>query len=69
MSKQPIRKWNGIIRGWVEDDAAGNKIVRDFQGRIVARYEKQRDITRDFYGRIVGSGDQTLSLLPEDSDK
>lgn len=62
MNKQVIRTFNGKIVGSIETDNQGNKIARDFYGKIVGRYNKQQDVTRDFYGKIVARGDN-LSLL------
>ena len=57
--KQPIREWNGKIIGWVETDSiTGDKIIRDFYGRILGKYDKKFNVTRDFYGRVLYKGDQ-----------
>lgn len=62
--KQPIREWNGNIIGWVETDSiTGDKIIRDFYGRILGKYDKKFNVTRDFYGRVLYKGDQSGLLL------
>lgn len=62
--KQPIREWNGKIIGWVEiDSITGDKIIRDFYGRILGKYDKKFNVTRDFYGRVLYKGDQSGLLL------
>lgn len=62
--KQPIREWNGKIIGWVETDSiTGDKIIRDFYGRILGKYDKKFNVTRDFYGRVLYKGDQSGLLL------
>ena len=63
VDKQKIKSWEGRIIGWVETDDKGNKVVRDFYGKIIGRYDKRADVTRDFYGRLVAKGDQTSFLL------
>lgn len=64
MNKIAIRDFYGKIQGWVEEDeTTGNKIIRDFYGRIVAKYDKNQNVTRDFYGKIIGKGDMGVSLL------
>ena len=61
--KEPIKDWTGKILGFVEYESNGNKILRDFYGRILGRYVKNLNITRDFYGRTVGKGDILMTLL------
>lgn len=61
--KEPIKDWTGKILGFVETDGSGNKVLRDFYGRILGKYNKSRDITQDFYGRQVGKGDVLMTLL------
>lgn len=59
----PIKDFYQRILGWVSEDSSGNKTVRDFYRRIVARYDKRSNTTRDEYGRILGQGDFAASLL------
>ncbi len=54
---QIIRNAAGRVILKIETEPNGNKIVRDFYGRVVGRYDKKNDVTRDFYGRIVARGD------------
>lgn len=63
MIKNYIRNFYGQILGSIEEDNKGNKIGRDFYGRIVGRYDKSLNVTRDFYGRIVGKGDMLSALI------
>lgn len=63
ISKECIRDRNGKILGWVETDHLGNKLARDFNGRIKGRYKKTGNVTIDFYGRIVSYGDAAAGLL------
>lgn len=63
VSKDLIRDRGGKILGWVETDHLGNKLVRDFYGKIKGRYKKTGNVTIDFYGRIVAYGDATAGLL------
>lgn len=60
---QVIRDRSGRIIGKIETENNGNKIVRDFYGHILGRYDKRSDVTRDFYGRIVARGDSCGILL------
>jgi len=41
--------------------------IRDGHGKLVARYDEGDDRTRDSQGRIVGSGDQRLRKLGEET--
>lgn len=60
---QTIRDFNGRIVGYIETDAQGNKVIRDFYKVILGRYDKKNNVTRDFYGRIVARGDASASLI------
>lgn len=62
--REKIQDWTGKIIGFVDEDSVtGNKVARDFYGRIVGRYNKRLDITQDFYGRQVARGDRLLITL------
>ena len=62
--KTKIHDWRGKIIGTVEEDTkTGDKLIRDFYGRILGRYNKQQNVTRDFYGKLVARGDQLSMLL------
>ncbi len=62
-TKEPIKDWQGKILGFMETESNGNKVLRDFYGRILGKYDKSLDVTRDFYGRQVGKGDVLMTLL------
>ena len=63
VDKQVIREFGGKIIGYIETDKSGDKVIRDFYGRILGRYDKRQNVTRDFYGRIVANGDQSALLI------
>lgn len=64
ITKEKIKDWTGKIIGFVETDSrTGNKVIRDFYGKILGTYDKKNDVTRDFYGNKVARGDQLLMLL------
>ena len=63
VKSEKIRKFGGAILGTLEEDAEGNKQVRNFYGRIIAKYDKRLDCTRDFYGRIISQGDTCVGAL------
>ena len=62
-TKEPIKDWQGKILGFMETESNGNKVLRDFYGRILGKYDKSLDVTRDFYGRQVGKGEMLMTLL------
>lgn len=62
-AKEPVKDWQGKILGFVETESNGNKVLRDFYGRILGKYDKSLNVTRDFYGRQVGKGDVLMTLL------
>lgn len=64
IEKQKLQDWTGKIIGFIETDTrTGNKVIRDFYGRIKGKYDKKLDVTRDFYGRQVAKGEQLMMLL------
>jgi hypothetical protein len=63
VNKEMIKNRSGKIIGWIETDHLGNKVVRDFYGKIKGRYKKVHNITFDFYGKIIAYGDATSGLL------
>lgn len=62
-TKEPVKDWQGKILGFVETESNGNKVLCDFYGRILGKYDKSLNVTRDFYGRQVGKGDVLMTLL------
>lgn len=62
-TKEPIKDWQGKILGFIETESNDNKVLRDFYGCILGKYDKSLDVTRDFYGRQVGKGDVLMTLL------
>ena len=64
IERDKIKNWQGRIIGFVDTDTAtGNKVVRDFYGKILGKYNKRLNITQDFYGRLVTIGDRVMMLL------
>ena len=63
MSREPIKDWTGKILGFVEIKSNGDKVLYDFPGKILGRYNRSLDVTQDFYGRRVGKGDILMTLL------
>lgn len=49
--------------GTIETDGRGDKIVKDFYGRILGKYEKSSNLTKDFYEKILYHGDMSAALL------
>lgn len=63
MQRETIREFSGKILGYVETDSKGNQVVKDFYGYIVAKYDKNSNMTRDFYGRVIGYGNLAVGQL------
>ena len=53
----------GRCIGTIETLGNGDKVVKDFYGRILGHYEKSANVTKDFYGRILFHGDMASALL------
>lgn len=58
-----IKDAGGRRLGTVERDSKGDEVVKDFYGRVVARYTKSTNQTRDFYGRLVAWGNVASGFL------
>ena len=64
IKRDKVKNWQGKIIGFIDEDSVtGDKVARDFYGRIVGRYTKRLNLTKDFYGRQVSRGDRLLMLL------
>ena len=63
MARETIKDWRGKIIGFEDTDAAGNKTLRDFSGKVVGKYNKSLDITQEFSGRQVAKGNCVRMLL------
>lgn len=57
MDQELITGFGGQIIARIETKANGDKVVRDFAGQILGKYDHAADVTRDFYGRIVARGE------------
>ena len=68
MEKEYIRNFYGRVLGTIETDMRGNRIARDFYGKVVATYNKQSNKTQDFYGRVISTGDTTAAQIPTNYD-
>lgn len=49
----------------IETDTQGNKIVKDFYGKVLGRYDARTNTTKDFYGRVLAKGDAVGMLIHE----
>ena len=60
---EAIREPSGKIIGWIQSESNGDKILRDFNGRILGRYDNRLDVTKEPSGRIVARGYALTMLL------
>ena len=68
IQRDKIKDWKGKIIGFIDTDTVtGNKVVRDFYGKILGKYNKRLNITTDFYGRLVSKGDRAMMLIDKNS--
>lgn len=63
MFGEPVRDWTGRVLGFVETDKNGNQTVRNFGGKVLAYYNKQRDWTTDFAGKVLSRGNTAISYI------
>ncbi|MBQ6946476.1 MAG: hypothetical protein IJN42_00365 [Clostridia bacterium] len=61
--REPIKNYQGRIIGFIEVKSNGDKVLYDFPGKILGKYNKSLNVTQDFYGRQVGKGDILMTLL------
>lgn len=58
-----VRDFYGKVIGSIETKPNGDKIVRNFLGKILGRYDARQDVTRNFLGKILAKGDASSMLL------
>lgn len=63
VNSERILDWRGKVIGRIDTDHEGNKLVKDFYGRVKGKYNKKANVTTDFYGRKIAKGDQCGLLL------
>lgn len=63
--RDTIKDWRGKVLGFIDTYSNGDKVIRDFNLRILGRYDKKLDVTKDFYGRVLAKGDQLPMLLSQ----
>ena len=63
MAEEIIRDSMGRIIAKIQVMPNGDKVVRDFYGKILGKYDKANNVTRDFYGRVVARGECTGLLI------
>lgn len=63
MAREYLKDFHNKIIGSVDTDGFGNKVGRDFYGRIISKYNKKQDVTTDFYGRVVARGDSCAGMV------
>lgn len=66
INRVKLKDEGGRIIGFIEELDNGDKIAKDFYGRILGKYHKDTNKTHDFYGRIIGKGDVSSGLIWED---
>ena len=57
MAEELIKDCYGNIIARIDEQTNGDKIVKNFYGQILGKYDKALDVTKDFYGRIVAKGE------------
>ncbi|MBQ7601251.1 MAG: hypothetical protein IJU49_03700, partial [Lachnospiraceae bacterium] len=60
---ETLKGYGGKILGTIEYYKNGDKIAKDFGGRILGYYFASENKTRDFNKKIVSIGDMLLSLF------
>ena len=64
IQRDKIKDWKGRIIGFIDTDTVtGDKVARDFYGKILGKYNKRLYITTDFYGKLVSKGDRAMMLI------
>lgn len=63
VDRQLLKDDRGRILGTIYTHLNGDKVAKDFYGKIVGTYKKASNLTKDFYGRVVSKGDTLAGLL------
>lgn len=63
MNRETLKDSQGKIVGYIDTDSRGNRVGKDFYGKIVGTYWKNFNLTKDFYGKIVAQGDAVAALV------
>lgn len=69
MNYEYIKDFAGKILGKVTTESNGDKKAMNFEGQILAKYNKRMNYTTDFYGRILGKGDLTEAIIYTEAAK
>ena len=63
MFGEPVKDWSGRVLGFVETDKKGNQIVKNFGGKVLARYNAEKDWTTDYAGKLLSRGNTAISYI------
>ena len=63
MFGEPVKDWTGKVLGWVDTDKNGNQVVKNFGGRVLAKYDAKANKTTDFAGRKLSEGNTAISYI------
>lgn len=63
MFGEPVKDWSGKVLGFVETDKKGNQIVKNFGGKVLARYNAEKDWTTDYAGKLLSRGNTAISYI------
>ena len=67
MEIMTIRDRSRMIIGKIETDSNGDRVAKDFSGRILGRYIRSRDVTTDFCGTVLYYGDMVACFIAENN--
>ena len=60
---EPVKDWTGKVLGWVDTDSKGNQVVKNFGGKVLAKYDVMKNRTTDFNGRKLSEGNTAISYI------
>lgn len=66
---EPVKDWTGRVLGWIETDKKGNQIIKNFGGKVLARYDAVNDRTTDFAGKMLSRGNTAISYIYIEANK
>ncbi|MBQ0109866.1 MAG: hypothetical protein KBS44_06270 [Clostridiales bacterium] len=61
--RERITDFYGKTIAFIEHKDNGDKVVTDFYGKILGKYDSYRDVTCDFYGKVLAHGDACGMLI------
>ena len=61
--KTTIKDYYGRIIAYVDTDNQGNKVMTNYYGKILGRYNKSNNSVTDYNGKVIVYGEDSIGVL------